>query len=62
MTSPQDLILELDHESAGVLAGALLSGDPCAIPVRHKHSGKLLLSAQSDHNSAWLSVRLRTTP
>ncbi|WNV82082.1 hypothetical protein [Umezawaea sp. Da 62-37] len=59
MTSPDDLVLELDHESAGVLAGALLSGDSCAVPVRHKQSGRLLLNARSDRDGASLSLRLR---
>ncbi|MCS7478976.1 hypothetical protein ACFFQW_43035 [Umezawaea endophytica] len=31
--APRRLVLELDDESAGRLAGALLSGEPCAIPL-----------------------------
>ncbi|MFD9734468.1 hypothetical protein [Umezawaea sp. NPDC059074] len=41
------LVLDLDAESVGVLAGALLSGEGCAVPVHHGHA-RLLLSARSD--------------
>jgi hypothetical protein len=31
--APRRLVLELDEESTGRLAGALLSGEPCTIPL-----------------------------
>lgn len=48
------LVLELDQESAGVLAGALLSGDSCAIRLGN---GRLVLRAQSDASGARLDLR-----
>ena len=41
------LVLELDPESVGLLAGALLSGEGCAVPVHHGPA-RLLLSSRSD--------------
>ena len=39
-----DFVLDIDHESAGLLAGTLLAGDSCAVPVRHQNV-RLLLCA-----------------
>ena len=41
---PRNLLLELDEESTGRLAGALLSGEPCAIPLPEGRS----LAVRSD--------------
>ncbi len=49
------MVLELDHEAAGRLAGALLSGEPCAVLV----SG-LVLSTWSDGFGARLTLRARS--
>lgn len=51
-----DLVLELDHESAGLLAGTLLAGDSCAVPVRHQNV-KLLLCALPGENGMKLYLR-----
>jgi hypothetical protein len=55
-----DLVLEMDHESAGLLAGTLLAGDSCAIPVRHQNV-KLLLCALPGENGMKLYLR-RNSP
>ncbi|GLZ33954.1 hypothetical protein Lesp02_61420 [Lentzea sp. NBRC 105346] len=55
-----DLVLEIDHESAGLLAGTLLAGDSCAVPVRHQNV-KLLLCALPGENGMKLYLRRNST-
>ena len=55
-----DFVLDIDHESAGLLAGTLLAGDSCAVPVRHQNV-KLLLCALPGEDGMRLVLR-RNTP
>lgn len=55
-----DFVLDIDHESAGLLAGTLLAGDSCAVPVRHQNV-KLLLCALPGKDGMRLFLR-RNTP
>lgn len=55
-----EFVLDLDHESAGLLAGTLLAGDSCAVPVRHQNV-KLLLCALPGDNGMRLYLR-RNSP
>lgn len=55
-----DFVLEIDHESAGLLAGTLLAGDSCAVPVRHQNV-RLLLCALPGENGMRLYLRRNTS-
>ena len=55
-----DFVLDIDHESAGLLAGTLLAGDSCAVPVRHQNV-RLLLCALPGEEGMRLYLR-RNTP
>jgi hypothetical protein len=51
-----DFVLDIDHESAGLLAGTLLAGDSCAVPVRHQNV-RLLLCALPGEDGMRLFLR-----
>ncbi|WP_157529567.1 hypothetical protein [Nocardia sp. NRRL S-836] len=54
-----DFVLDIDHESAGLLAGTLLAGDSCAVPVRHQNV-RLLLCALPAEDGMRLYLRRNT--
>jgi hypothetical protein len=60
MTQSNALTLDLDHHSAGMLAGTLLSGESCAVPVRNGPT-RLLLSALPAEGGMRLHLRLSDT-
>lgn len=53
------LTLELDPEAAGLLAGTLLAGDSCAVPVRHGERGTALLCALPGRGGEGMRLQLR---
>ncbi len=53
------LTLELDSEAAGMLAGTLLTGDSCAVQVRHGERGSVLLCALPGRGGEGMRLQLR---